>query len=34
MDVTIGEALAACELILPMIAKGATLPSFFVDPEG
>lgn len=34
MDVTLGEALTACGRILPTIAQGAALPSFFIDPEG
>jgi hypothetical protein len=32
MDVTIGEALAAADGMLERIARGAAIPTFFVQP--
>ena len=32
MDVTIGEALDAADLMLELIAAGRQIPAFFVDP--
>ena len=32
MDVTVGEALAAADLMLAHIREGAKIPAFFVTP--